>query len=313
MHSYLDLVILNYRDAADAFLARFVSDHEAQSPHTVKLLSSIRLASHINESSEASRWRRERYVVRMSERGWGLLLGWLQGGGLAGSVEGTEGRGKDRMLAIINERVKVDAIPGPPAKVAAAHGLESDIKFAPAPQGLNASARSATADKGLEQLRLGPLPADPKLEREVERQLREDDKKRGAAAGPSASGERASGEAPVSHDFAASGSGEQQQQQQQDQDEQASGKAALVSPFPSEVPPYPHSFRTIDVAREVERGKEARKRIKLGPEAFEDEQPPVVPPSATEAASGTASARPEPSKAAKPSVCLFTVHDASER
>lgn len=36
------------------------------------------------------------------------MLGWLQGGGLAGSVEGTEGRGRDRVLAIINERVKVD-------------------------------------------------------------------------------------------------------------------------------------------------------------------------------------------------------------
>lgn len=46
--------------------------------------------------------------MRLSERGWGLLLGWLQGGGLQGANEGTEGRGRDRVLAIINERVKVD-------------------------------------------------------------------------------------------------------------------------------------------------------------------------------------------------------------
>ena len=72
------------------------------------MLSSIRLASHVSESEEATRWRHERYGVRLSERGWGLLLGWLQGGGLAGSIEGTEARGRDRVLAIINERVKVD-------------------------------------------------------------------------------------------------------------------------------------------------------------------------------------------------------------
>jgi transcription initiation factor TFIID subunit 5 len=72
------------------------------------MLSAIRNASHVGESEEATRWRQERYNVRLSERGWGLLLGWLQGGGLAGSIEGTEARGRDRVLAIINERVKVD-------------------------------------------------------------------------------------------------------------------------------------------------------------------------------------------------------------
>lgn len=87
---------------------RFASDHSASDPHIVRMLSAIRNASHVSESEEATRWRQERYHVRLSERGWGLLLGWLQGGGLAGSIEGTEARGRDRVLAIINERVKVD-------------------------------------------------------------------------------------------------------------------------------------------------------------------------------------------------------------
>lgn len=72
------------------------------------MLSSIRLPEHVNEAEAASRWRSERYNLRISERGWGLLLGWLQGGGIAGSIEGTDSRGRDRVLAIINERVKVD-------------------------------------------------------------------------------------------------------------------------------------------------------------------------------------------------------------
>lgn len=86
----------------------FAPDHSPLYPSIVRLLSSIRLANHVSESEEATRWRQERYHVRLSERGWGLLLGWLQGGGLQGREEGTEARGRDRVLAIINERVKVD-------------------------------------------------------------------------------------------------------------------------------------------------------------------------------------------------------------
>lgn len=108
VHSYLDLVLVGCRDAADHFLKRFARDHDAQYPQLVRLLASLRNPSHVAENESAKRWRNERYHVRLSERGWGLLLGWLQGGGLAGSTEGTEGRGRDRVLAIINERVKVD-------------------------------------------------------------------------------------------------------------------------------------------------------------------------------------------------------------
>jgi hypothetical protein len=87
---------------------RFSRDHQALDPHIIRMLSAIRLGQHVTESEEATRWRSERYNVRLSERGWGLLLGWVQGGGLAGSIEGTGSRGRDRVLAIINERVKVD-------------------------------------------------------------------------------------------------------------------------------------------------------------------------------------------------------------
>lgn len=108
VHAYLDLVLIGCRDAADHFLKRFAPDHDAQYPALVRWLASLRNPTHVAENETAKRWRSERYHVRLSERGWGLLLGWLQGGGLAGSTEGTEGRGRDRVLAIINERVKVD-------------------------------------------------------------------------------------------------------------------------------------------------------------------------------------------------------------
>lgn len=58
------------------------------------------------------------------------------------------------------------------------------------------------------------------------------------------------------------------------------------------------------MAREVEKVREARKRIKLGAEAYA--------PGATGAIVTTGKAK-EKSEAAKPSVCLFTIHDAGER
>lgn len=231
------------------------------------------MPTHVTESDEATRWRTERYHVKLSERGWGLLLGWLQGGGLAGSIEGSEGRGRDRVLAIINERVKVDgmfsslsacvtdpsiAVPGPPAKSAKDFGLASD--FTGGNPGL----------AGLDELKLGAPHMDVKLSKEVNRRLTDEDERAGIVA-----------PVVVAEEEVVEGS----------------GLPALISPFPAELPPYPVTLRTIDVAREVEKVREARKRIKLDPSAFVD----------------TGATDPlETAGAAKPSVCLFTLHDAGE-
>lgn len=317
---------------------RFASDHQAANPHIVRMLAAIRNASHVSESEDATRWRQERYHVRLSERGWGLLLGWLQGGGLAGSIEGTEARGRDRVLAIINERVKVDgaqtmlrdvetypltiflpaAIPGPPAKIPTDYGLASEMLSGRGPQ-------------ALEQLKLGPAPIDPKLQREIARQVKEDEGAVSAAATRSAAAPAAATEAdgsavstpgaigtdgkasvadgdsndivmksdttPTAVDFAES-------------EPKETALPELVSPFPAELPPYPTTLRTIDVMREVEKVREARKRIRLGAEAYA--------PGAVESQIIRADGRPvhgqgTGTQAAKPSVCLFTVHDSGDR
>ncbi|KAI5474370.1 transcription initiation factor TFIID subunit 5 [Pseudohyphozyma bogoriensis] len=292
VHSYLDLVLVGFRDAADHFLRRFSPDHNTTSPHVVRMLAAIRNESHVRESEDATRWRQERYCMRLSERGWGLLLGWLQGGGLAGSIEGTEARGRDRVLSIINERVKVDAFPGPPLAVASDYGLLSEM----------ASKRSKDM---LHELKLGPAPMDAKLEREVLRAVKEEepastaDASTSAAAAGTADGAQtanANGEAaaaalpePTVLDLTTP------------QANKDSALPPLVSPFPADLPPYPNSLRTIDVAREVERVREARKRIKLGAEAY---QPAKVVTMGAQTQ--------DKSAAAKPSACLFTIHDSGD-
>lgn len=81
-----------------------------------------------------------------------------------------------------------------------------------------------------------------------------------------------------------------------DQEAQPAAAALLVSPQTSETLPYPANMRSIDVAREVERVREGRKRIKLGGEAFYL----------------TNGAEPSVTGAAKPSVCIFTLHDTGD-
>ncbi|TNY21852.1 WD40-repeat-containing domain protein [Rhodotorula diobovata] len=339
VHSYLDLVLVGYRDAADHFLARFAPDHAPLYPGLVRLLASLRLPSHVAENEQALRWRHERYHVRLSERGWGLLLGWLQGGGLHGSSEGTEGRGRDRVLAIINERVKVDD-----------YASLSRGGAPPAPYG---------ADGTAPELRLGPGRVNPQLEREVRRRLKdageEEDDAVGEGAGAKArgredkaggaDGEGAEGAGGGAADSAGDAAGDGALERKPTLDAPSSSSAAaaandakaastggsttdaqLISPFPAELPPYPSTFRTLDVAREVERVREARKRIRLGPEAYAPEGA-LIPATRGEGggalgagllgergAEGRARGAREDQRrgVGKPSVCLFTLHDTGD-
>lgn len=209
------------------------------------------------------------------------------------------------------------AVPGPPAKTPTDFGLSSDFS-------------SKRAPKTLDELKLGPAPLDPKLQREIARAVRDDE---GAPApaplAPAGDGTTTTAEgsamgtpAPVDPNAPATGDAKPTAPAATDfadgttstvgaaadgtsTTEAEGGLPELISPFPAELPPYPSTLRTIDVAREVEKVREARKRIKLGAEAYA--------PGATGQVVTTAGKAKEKSEAAKPSVCLFTIHDAGER
>ncbi|GAA5973839.1 hypothetical protein JCM11641_003185 [Rhodosporidiobolus odoratus] len=333
VHSYLDLVLVGYREAADQFLTRFAPDHQAAYPSLIRLLSSLRLPSHIAENESGLRWRTERYHVRLSERGWGLLLGWLQGGGLQGMSEGTEGRGRDRVLAIINERVKVDAIPGPPLPTSlTSHGLATEynaLRSGDAPPGiLPTSTTTGDSTSGLPELKLGTAPLNAQLQREVQRQLKDQDGE-DAPAGPSTSSATATNGGENGAEVESLTEGEEGAPLK---DDTTSNLPDLIVPFPADLPPYPATFRTLDVQREVELVREARKRIKLGAEAFKPEGALIRPGaggsgeggavgavgaaflSANGAGAGGKGSKEEDARrgVGRPSVCLFTVHDAGD-
>lgn len=94
----------------------------------------------------------------------------------------------------------------------------------------------------------------------------------------------------------------------------------LLSPFPADLPPYPATIRTIDVQREVELVREARKRIRLGAEAYYPPEQQITAGGTggqlgaglTSSGGGSEQAEPRGKKVGKPSVCLFTIHDAGD-
>jgi transcription initiation factor TFIID subunit 5 len=78
----------------------------------------------------------------------------------------------------------------------------------------------------------------------------------------------------------------------------------LVEPATSEVLPQPPSFRSVDIRREVERVKDARKRIRLDPSHL------------TPQARNMNSSGPQVAMArarSLPSICTYTLHDTSDR
>lgn len=282
-HSIIDLILLGYKDQAESIFRSFVNDYQATNPAVVNLLASLKTPTQIFENEQAARWRRERYVVKMTRRGWSLLLGWLQGGsqGLLGhTAQGGEQaeRGREKMLGIINERVRVDVVDpklAPTARLLSGGGLESELAT---------DASGPTPASALPPpLKLGPMPIDPKLSKEVQRTLQ--------TQGLGKSSE----EAGMQVDSAmgkASGGG-------------SSATYAIPPVNASDLPPYPPSFRTIDVKREVEKIKEARRRIRLGPTAS----------SSTSDGKLSVAALGGPASQAKynlPSVCMFTMHDTSD-
>jgi len=129
------------------------------------------------------------------------------------------------------------------------------------PQAFNAS-------KG--ELKLGPLPIPEELRVETERVLRE--------------------QAMVDRDPAA----------QYDMHYiRPLNLPGVTAPVESDLPPHPPVFKTTDVKREVEKVRDARKRIRLEPSALTN-----VDMNSPQASAAKARALP--------SICAYTLHDVAE-
>lgn len=136
------------------------------------------------------------------------------------------------------------------------------------PQAGFKDAQSFNVSRG--ELKLGPAPISEELQTEKERVLRE--------------------QAMVDHD---------PNSQYDLQYARPAPPPGVVSPSLADLPPHPPSFKTVDVKREVEKVRDARKRIRLEPSVLNSVN--VNTPQGAAARSR-----------ALPSICAYTLHDIGE-
>ncbi|KAJ1026640.1 hypothetical protein NDA13_004013 [Ustilago tritici] len=254
IHSFLDLVLMGHGPAGSAlytaYAASFLPTHTA-------LLSQIRslaLPSHIQSNPLAQRFRSERYVVKMSNTVFSLLLGWLTDGGgpVSGTTSGLEEaeaparRGREAMLKIINERCRIQVLAAQPYQFDAAvleegTGLTgagpkySSVTTSAAGRSRIHSSLAKDAVSGADalavfnakaagpQLKLHPsVPLTERLENEVQKELQQVDRREKETVAAVQAAEAKSKEAEASASATATtqegGEGGNTSQQQQDGD-----------------------------------------------------------------------------------------------
>ncbi|KDQ63458.1 hypothetical protein JAAARDRAFT_202902 [Jaapia argillacea MUCL 33604] len=281
VHFYLDLIQFGFKEAALKFYTVFSPSLSASHSSTLHHLSTLLLPAHVQNDELAQRFRNEKYAVRMSRSGFGLLVGWLTegvGGEALGAGEGFSGekgkRGRAAVMRVVNNHLRFDVTPSSSTAVSPyaweeSTGLLSSI--IPQTSGSSTIVTSAlTFNSSKGELKLGQPPLPEELRTETERVLRE--------------------QAMVDRDPAA---------HYDLQFLRPPAVAGVTAPSISDLPPHPPAFKTIDVNREVEKIRDARKRIRLEPSALHglDANSPQA-----------AAARSR----ALPSICCYTVHDAPE-
>ncbi|KAI0698423.1 TFIID and SAGA subunit [Cerioporus squamosus] len=277
-HFYLDLVQQGYREAAQNFYSTFSPSIPSIHHTTLHHLSTITLPYHVQTDEVAQRFRSEKYTVRMSRSGFSLLIGWLTegfGGEPTGTGDGFSGekgkRGRAAVMRVVNNHLRFDVTQSSTTSMSS-RGWEDSTGFlsavVPQTNGSNVDATAYNSSKG--ELKLGPAPISEELRAETERTIRE--------------------QAMSDHDPGA---------QYDLHFARPAPPPGLVSPAVSDLPPHPPSFKTVDVKREVEKVRDARKRIRLDPSA-------VTSANLHTPQGAAARAR------ALPSICAYTFHDVGE-
>ncbi|KIK05488.1 hypothetical protein K443DRAFT_342798 [Laccaria amethystina LaAM-08-1] len=279
-HFYLDLIQHGFKDAALRFYKTFSSSLSPSHHAILHHLSTLLLPAHVQNDELAQRFRNEKYAVRMSRSGFGLLVGWLTegiGGEASGSGDGFSGergkRGRASVMRVVNNHLRFDVTSSNPTSVSP-HAWEESTgllsSLIPQPSGNRINLTNPQAfnfSKG--DLRLGPAPISEELRAETERVLRE--------------------QAMLDRDAT----------QFDVQFPRPAIVQGLTAPNETDIPPRPPNFKTIDVEREVNAVRDARKRIRLEPSVLHNLDINSSQASALKAR-------------ALPSICAYTLHDVAE-
>ncbi|KAJ7244727.1 TFIID and SAGA subunit [Mycena haematopus] len=278
-HFYLDLIQRGLKEAAIKFYSTFASSLAPSHSATLHHISTLLLPAHVQNDELAQRFRDEKYVVRMSRSGFGLLVGWLTegvGGEAFGAGDGFTGemgkRGRVSVMRVVNNHLRFDITSSNTTSVSSNAWEESTGLLSSLIPRANGGTTNLTNPQAFNMLRgdlkLGPPPISDELRAETARMLRD--------------------QAMVDRDPTP-----------YDVNSTRQAIPGVLSPTESDLAPHPPTFRTIDAEREASHVRDARKRIRL--------EPSLLANADLNSAQGAAvRAR------ALPSICAYTLHDVPE-
>nr|GAT44129.1 TFIID and SAGA subunit [Mycena chlorophos] len=278
VHFYLDLVQRGLKDAAIRFYGTFASSLAPSHIETLHHIKTLLLPAHVQNDDLAQRFRNEKYAVRMSRSGFGLLVGWLTegvGGEALGAGSGFNGeigkRGRVSVMRVVNNHLRFDITPANSTSVSPnvweeSTGLISSL--IPNANGSTTSLSNPQAFNMSREVKLGPPPLSEELRNETQRVLREQ-----ALVDRDPSGYDLQTARPT--------------------------VPGVTAPTTAELLPHPPTFKTVDVEREAGMVRDAKKRIRLDPSLLAN-----TDPNSAQAASVRARALP--------SICAYTLHDVPE-
>ncbi|KAK9471015.1 WD40-repeat-containing domain protein [Dipodascopsis tothii] len=175
VHVYLHLVGKS-SPLAQPFFDRHADDHRVLHAHDVRLLSGLTLPDHIAENPTAKLYRTHKYRVNLSRTTFDLLLHFLDdsesaAGAGAGAGAGTNGGGI--VIRLVNQYIAINVSGTRPERYDSRSevvGPDEGIPgYAPAQSGAAAGGVNSAA------VRLGRLPLDDQVSREVELRLQEEE------------------------------------------------------------------------------------------------------------------------------------------
>lgn len=164
IHCFLELVVKNYPADAQAFFDRFKADHMVLHGAELKQLAGISLGDHVAENPLAQAYRHNRYKIIVLKTSLNLLLYFLHE---------NEAVGGAILIRIINQYLDPEIATTNPDKVDH-EGEANPEEGIPAIMGINHNDVDLFNDQ---PVKLGKMPLDPEVQKEVEAEIKIKDEK----------------------------------------------------------------------------------------------------------------------------------------
>uniref|UniRef100_A0A060T8F1 ARAD1D05940p n=1 Tax=Blastobotrys adeninivorans TaxID=409370 RepID=A0A060T8F1_BLAAD len=230
VHMFLELIAKGHTDSAKQFFGDFSLDHEILHGQDIDKLSSVSLPAHLTENPLAKALRESKYRIKVSRTSFDLLLDFLHE---------IETSGGSIVIRLLNRYMDTYITFSRPSIFDTDSSLDPDEGLV-GTQASGGSAAEQVAKFNSQPVKLGKLPPDPEMEKDVTQKLTDMDNQAKSEQ------EMGTGASTLVEEYQAS--------VKQEEGVEAPTRESLPLP----------QYKTADIEAEVQRVVDSRAKIKLG-------------------------------------------------